>query len=600
MSETSHTLPVATGTSIARRLWHMLVGRRLRLIGILTLFLMEAATAVVFPMVVGNLVDTVLDNTGTGVPGVFWWQLSLLIAAALVAGAITWIATTALARLAETILAELREAFVTAALNLPRASVEHAGTGDIVTRASDDIAQASGTLPEVIPKFVVSVFTIVFIGAGMFSLNPWYLAGFALTVPAYVLALRWYLRTAPAVYTGERTAQSERGQDVLGTLNNLPTVTAHQLENRQLDRISDSTWATVRWAMRTRIVQNGLFGRLNITEGLGLIAILGIGLWLSLSGETSAGQVTAAALLFLRTIAPITALLLVTDDLQIALASLGRIIGVVDHQPPTPADPAETVAEQEQDTASDVVAVHDVHHAYQPAVPVLHGITAHIQPGEKVAVVGATGSGKSTLAALIAGIYQPSAGQITHGVAPHRVVTVTQETHVFTGTVRENLTLAAPNADDAQIVSAIQHVGAQHIIAGLDHGLDTVLGHGGHQLTAAAVQHLALARLVLTDPALVILDEATAEADSTDDDQLNDAAQAAIAGRAALVIAHRLSQAAACDRILVLDAGRIIEQGDHDSLVAAQGSYANLWAAWSQQVDDQAELEFSTPSTTST
>src|SRR5699024_11067005 len=184
------------------------------------------------------------------------------------------------------------------------------------------------------------------------------------------------------------------------------------------------------------------------------------------------------------------------------------------------------------------------------------GSTATIDPGDTVAVVGATGPGNSTLAALIAGIYQPSAGNIIHAVDPHRVVTVSQETHVFTGTVRENLTLTAAIADEATIMYAIQHVGAQH---------------------------LALARLVLADPALVILDEATAEAESTDDDQLNAAAQAAIAGRAALVIAHQLSQAAACDRILVMDAGRIIEQGDHASLVAAQGSYANLWAAWSQQ-----------------
>ena len=586
VSETPHALPVAAGSSIVARLWRMLDGRRLRLIGILTLFLIEAATAVVFPLVIGNLVDTVIENNATGVPRVFWWQICLLVAAALIAGTITWIATTALARLAETVLAELREAFVTAALALPRASIEQAGTGDVVTRASDDIAQASGTLPEVVPKFVVSVFTIVFIGAGMLSLNPWYVAGFVLTVPTYVLALRWYLHTAPAVYTAERTAQSQRGQDVLGTLNNLPTVTAHRLENRQLDRISGSTWSTVRWAMRTRIVQNGLFGRLNVTEALGLLAILTIGLLLSLSGETSAGQVTAAALLFLRTSAPITALLLVTDDLQIALASLGRIIGVVDHKTPASLSTAKPVAEHDQDSASSIVAVHDVHHAYQPDAPVLHGISTHIQPGETVAVVGATGSGKSTLAALFAGIYQPTAGHIIHGVAPHRVVTVTQETHVFTGTVRQNLTLAAPTDDDAQITAAIQHVGAQHIIAGLEHGLDTVLGHGGHTLTAAEVQHLALARLVLADPALVILDEATAEADSTDDDQLNAAAQAAIAGRTALVIAHRLSQAAACDRILVMDAGRIIEQGDHDTLVAAQGSYASLWAAWSQQRHD--------------
>lgn len=123
---------------------------------------------------------------------------------------------------------------------------------------------------------------------------------------------------------------------------------------------------------------------------------------------------------------------------------------------------------------------------------------------------------------------------------------------MFTGTVRDNLTLAAPNADDAEIQAALQRVNAQHVVAGLNQGLDTPLGHGGHTLTAAEVQHLALARLVLANPTLVILDEATAEADSSDDDRLN-------------------------------HAGQIIEQGDHDSLVAAGGAYADLWAAWNQQ-----------------
>lgn len=150
MSETPQALPVATGRKIAGRLWRMLAGRRKRLVGILTLFLIEAATAVVFPMVIGSLVDTVMNSNGSGVPGAFWWQICLLVVAALIAGTITWIATTALARLSETVLAELREAFVTAALDLPRATIEQAGTGDVVTRASDDIAQASGTLPEVV------------------------------------------------------------------------------------------------------------------------------------------------------------------------------------------------------------------------------------------------------------------------------------------------------------------------------------------------------------------------------------------------------------------------------------------------------------------
>lgn len=580
-TEPRRSLPVATGTQVAAHLWRALAGRRARLCGVLALFLVEAATALAFPLVIGSLVDTVIDADGTGVPAAFWWQVGLLAAAAVTAGLMGWIAARTLARIAEGVIAELRESYVAAALDLPRATIEDAGTGDVVTRASDDIAQVSGTLPDVLPRLTVSVFTLVVIATGLGALDVWYLAGFALTVPAYALSLRWYLRTAPPVYAAERTAQSVRGQDVLATLTSLPTVTAHRLEERQLDRISDATWQTARWAMRTRIVQNGLFGRLNITEAAGLLAVLGIGLWLALGGQATPGQVTSAALLFLSIVAPVTALLLVTDDLQIAWAALSRIVGVTDHAP-TPRARAAL-----DDVASTgrrgVVSVEDVHHAYRPGTPVLRGVTTRIGPGESVAVVGATGSGKSTLASLVAGIHHPTSGRITRSVAAEEIMTVTQETHVFTGTVRDNLTLSAPEADDERVTDALRRVGAEGLTVALPDGLDTPVGDGEHSLTAAQAQHLALARLALADPALVILDEATAEADSSDADLLTHAASVAVEGRAALVIAHRLSQAAAADRIVVLDEGRVCEHGDHDSLVAAGGVYARLWAAWNDE-----------------
>ncbi|MFI6484777.1 ABC transporter ATP-binding protein [Nonomuraea sp. NPDC050663] len=566
-------LPVASGRTVAVCLWRMLAGRRVALCGIVALFLIEAGLALVFPLVIGTLVDTVIAARGSGVPVTFWWNVALLAATAAAAGLVTWVAMRALARLAETVVAELREGYVEAALDLPRATIESAGTGDVVTRASDDIAQISGTLPDVLPRLSVSILTMTLVATALAVLDPWFLAGFALTVPLYALTVRWYLRVAPGVYVAERAAESARGHDVLGTLTQLPTVTAHRLEHRQLARIKAAAWLTVRWAMRTRIVQNRLFGRLNVAEALGLLAVLGIGVRLALSGATTTGEVTAAALLYLRTALPIAELLFLMDELQSALASLGRIIGVTT----TRADAAESEIPTE---AGPIVELAGVNFAYRPGRPVLSTIYTRIDRRTVLAVVGPTGSGKSTLAALIAGVHLPTSGDVLRRVDPRRIVTVTQETHVFAGTVRDNLTLAAPDATDDQVVLALKQVDADHIVGLLPDGLDTQVGDGGHALTAAQAQHLALARLALADPLLVILDEATAEADTADTALLDRAAATVTGGRSALVIAHRLSQARAADRIIVLEGGHLVETGTHDDLVAAGGRYAGLWAAW--------------------
>ncbi|MEB4613142.1 ABC transporter transmembrane domain-containing protein, partial [Leucobacter sp. M11] len=259
-------LPVATGRGVGAYLWRTLPGKRWRFAGILALFLVEAGAALVFPLVTGAVVDTVLAAAGMGVPTAFWGLIALLLAAAVAAGLLAWVGGVLLAQMVETVVADLREDYVAAALALPRADIERAGTGDVVTRASEDIAQISQSLPDALPRVAVSAFTILLVAAGLGTLNPWYLAGFALTVPLYAGTVRWYLRVAPAVYAAERVAQSRRGQQILGTLNALPAVTAHRLEQRQLGRIRAAAWETVRRAMRARIVQNRLFGRLNLTE----------------------------------------------------------------------------------------------------------------------------------------------------------------------------------------------------------------------------------------------------------------------------------------------------------------------------------------------
>jgi ATP-binding cassette subfamily C protein len=267
-------------------------------------------------------------------------------------------------------------------------------------------------------------------------------------------------------------------------------------------------------------------------------------------------------------------MLYLLDEAQSAGAALARLVGVADLPPP----PVPTAPREPHDAS---VMIEGIRFAYDDGPEVLHGIDLNLASGERVAVVGTTGAGKTTLGAVVAGVRAPTEGMVRIGGVPQadlaeprrHVVLVTQEVHVFAGSVADNLRLARPDADDQLLQFALNAVG-------VDLDLDALVGHGADELSATQAQQLALTRLWLVDPAVAILDEATAEAGSAGARVLEAAAERALRGRTAIVVAHRLTQALSADRVVVMDKGRIVEIGRHADLVAAGGPYATLWSAW--------------------
>jgi ABC-type multidrug transport system fused ATPase/permease subunit len=558
-----------------------LLGRhRLALAASLLSFCVVGVAQLVAPWLMGRTVDVVAagGSSATLVEYAVW-----IAAAALVVGLATVAAQVTLARATEPALADLREGVVDRVLHLPYQRVEEAGAGDLLSRVGDDVRAIGRALDMLVPTLVGSAVAVVFTAGGLFALD-WRLglAGL-LAVPAYVSSLRWYLPRSGPFYRREREAQGERAETLVAGLQGAPTLRAFRLEQQQLAHIRTASWSAARITLEVFGLLTRFFARNNRAECIGLLALLITGFLLVRSDAASVGEVTAAALFFHRLFNPIGALVVLFDEVQSAGASLSRLAGVV--LMPRAAEPPD------QELARGPVTVRGLTHEYVDGAPVVHDVDVTIGPGERVAVVGASGAGKTTLGAVAAGILEPTRGEARLAGRPfaevgrsrlrRHVALVSQDVHVFSGTVRDAVCLVAPEATHDEVRAALTTVLAWDWVAGLPGGVDTVVGEHGHALTPTQAQQLALARVALRDPWVVVLDEATAEAGSSGARELEQAALAVTEGRGALVIAHRLSQSAAADRVLVMDDGRVVEQGTHAELVAAGGRYAELWSAWS-------------------
>lgn len=574
-------LPIASTTQTVRALIALLRPRG-RALALTTVVLLSAtACGLSTPALLGLMVDAVTE----GKPFVSLLRITAFMLGAAAAGvALTWWSTQLLANVAQNVLADLREDVFAATLAQPSSLVEDAGTGDLISRVSGDVEAVNTVIARVLPATVSALFMISLTLVGVGVIDWRFTVAIVAVAPIHYFALRHFLRRSGPVYRRSRAAQARRGQQLIETLGGAGTVTALRRTDEHIGRIAETSEHAISFDMQAVRLRTNFFAQLNGAELLGLAAVLSVGYWLVTTGSVSIGAATAAALYFHSLFSPIAVFLSNIDELQDAGASLARLIGVT----AMPGRPASIPASAR--SAPIGVDVERVSYSYDNSTPVIDSISISIAPGERIAVVGSSGAGKTTLAKLIAGIIPVGDGRITVDGTPiddlsdaelrHKIVLVSQEVHVFVGTIADDLRLCAPDSDDAKITETVETMKAQWIHE-LPDGLETRVGAGGYQLTAAQAQHIALVRLALLDPPVVILDEATAEAGTTAAGLLDQAAELAVTGRTAVVIAHRLSQAVRADRILVMSGGRVVESGTHDELIGADGSYAALWEAWS-------------------
>ncbi|MGH3368573.1 MAG: ABC transporter ATP-binding protein [Nocardioidaceae bacterium] len=580
---TPETLPVADGRQVARYAVELLRRHRRPVVLAVLLNTSAALAALAGPRLLGNLVEAVERGTTLGHVN----RTVLLLATFLLAQTVlTRYARYVSFVLGERVLAEVREDFVENTLALPVGVVESAGSGDLLTRTSRDVEQLGWSVRWALPEWSIAVLTAVMTFGAALLVGWWVAIPCLLGVPPLVVGLRWYLRRAKDGYLRENASYSAISASLTETVEGARTVEALGLGRERIERVDQDiagSYAAERYTLFLRTV---FFPSVEVAYLIPTVATLLFGGYLYTQGTVSLGDVTAATLYMQMLIDPVDRVVSILDELQVGAASLARLLGVAH----VPDDRVATgrVPNGEQ------VEVSDVRFSYVDGRDVLHGIDMSVGVGERIAVVGPSGADKSTLGRLLAGVHPPRTGSVTVGgvgltelpLADLRghVALVTQEHHVFVGTLRENLALALDGRDrapdDEVLLEALDAVDARDWVEALPQGLDTVVGSGGRALSAPQAQQLALARLVLADPHTLVLDEATSLIDPRAARHLERSLAAVLEGRTVIAIAHRLFSAHDADRVAVVEDGRVTELGSHDELVERGGSYAALWDSW--------------------
>ncbi|MEY9962582.1 ABC-type multidrug transport system fused ATPase/permease subunit [Streptacidiphilus sp. MAP12-16] len=584
--QTATMLPVGSPAAVRGYLRLLAVRHRRGFGAVVGLHAIGAAAALVGPWVLGRLVQ----NLTAGSTEDYIARSALFYLAALLVQAVF----TGLSRLrggilGEEILADLREDFLVRSVGLPPGVLERAGTGDLVSRATTDVDRLATSVRDALPELSVAVVSLVLILGALVVTSPLLAATALIGAPVLLVGCRWYYRRAPQAYRDESASYAAINTVLAETVDAGQTVEALRLGDDRVALTDAKIRHWIDWARYTLWLRSVFFPSVDFPYILCLVSTLTLGGLFTLHGWVTPGRLTTGVLYAQLLIGPVDMILRWYDELQIGQASMARLVGV--REVPD-ADTDDSLHPQGRTVNADRVRF-----GYREGADVLHGITLAVAPGQRIALVGPSGAGKSTLGRLLAGIYAPRTGEVTLGGArlavmpPERVraqvALVNQEHHVFVGTLRDNLRLARPDADDQELRGALDAVDAGQWFEALPEGLDTEVGSGGGtQLTPPQAQQLALARLVLADPHTLVLDEATSLLDPRAARHLERSLARVLDGRTVIAIAHRLHTAHDADRIAVVEDGRITEFGSHPELIAAGGPYAALWQSWRDEATD--------------
>jgi ATP-binding cassette subfamily B protein len=572
----------------------------------LTFFLLlvvgSSLIGVVTPLLAGDIINRIarLDGTAGDIVRIALFIAGLAVLDAGISLATRWYS----ARIGEGVIYDLRSRVFEHVQRMPVAFFTRTQTGALVSRLNNDVIGAQQAFTSTLSGVVSNVIGLVLTAGVMLTLS-WQITLLSLAlVPLFVL---------PARRIGRRLQEITRESYGLNASMNASMTERFNVAGALLVKLFGRPSAEAESfrgrAARVRDigVLSAMYGRffftaLTLVAALATALVYGMGGWLAFTGSLSPGDVVALALLLSRLYGPLTALANVRVDVMSAMVSFDRVFEVLDLEPmireapdavPVPADDRSIEFDDvsfSYPSATDV-SLPSLEEVSLPEhggpVDVLHGVSFRVEPGHLVALVGHSGAGKSTIANLVPRLYDVTGGSLRVGGIDVRTATldslrssigvVSQDAHLFHDSIRVNLLYARPESSEEELWSALEGARIAALIRSLPEGLDTVVGDRGYRMSGGEKQRLAIARVLLKGPGIVILDEATAHLDSESEVAVQHALDTALTGRTSLVIAHRLSTIRNADQILVIDDGRVAESGTHEELLALGGRYADLY-----------------------
>jgi ATP-binding cassette subfamily B protein len=585
-----HT-PPSTWTLL--RLWQFAKPYRGQLFMGFFLMLLGTAASQVPPYLTIPLVDKVLIPFQNGQhiePSTIAWYLSGLLASGLLAWVLSWAKTYILALASERIAADLR---TTTYEHLLRLSLEYFGgkrTGDLLSRVGSESDRIAVYLSLHLTDFASDVVMIVMTAVILFSMNP-YLALITLVPLPFIGWMIHFVRYR--LRTGFEKIDRVWGEvtNVLAdTIPGIRVVKAFAQEQREAKRFREANRHNLLVNDRINKIWSLFSPSVSLLTEIGLLVVWGFGIWQVSKGDITVGMLLAAIAYIGRFYGRLDSMSRIVSVTQKSASAAKRIFDILDHvsSVPEPANPVHV------GKVGGRIEVRDVGFRYGNR-EVNRGITLNIAPGEMVGLVGHSGSGKSTLVNLICRFYDVSEGAIlvdgvdirSYAIADYRqnIGLVLQEPFLFFGTIAENIAYGKPQATRAEIIASARAAHAHEFILRLPQGYDSMVGERGQGLSGGERQRISIARALLIDPRILILDEATSSVDSETEKEIQKALENLVKGRTTIAIAHRLSTLHRADRLVVLDRGRVVEEGTHDALMAKEGAYFNLYQAQARNMD---------------